>query len=70
MTIITLIDTVPFYKLNDNINVISCGKAVNTKNNFISSLQANFQLYSSIKEICKNQSIDIIIGFMTTTYAF
>ncbi len=67
VTIITLIDTVPFYKLNDNINVISCGKAVNTKNNFISSLQANFQLYSSIKEICKNQSIDIIIGFMTTT---
>jgi len=67
VTIITLIDTDPFYELNENVNVISCGKTATTQGNFIGSLQANFKLYIGIKEICINQSIDIIIGFMTTT---
>ena len=67
VTIITIINTKPFYQLNDSVNVISCESNANNKNNFITSLTTNYNIYKNIKNICKNQSIDILIGFMTTT---
>ena len=66
VTIITLINNKPFYQLKSNIKIISCqDKRIKSNNKLINSLLTNFQLYKNIKKICKNQSIDIIIGFMT-----
>ncbi|WP_396634856.1 glycosyltransferase family 4 protein [Maribacter sp. R86514] len=66
VTIITLTKDKPFYQLKSNINLISCHEnRVKSNNKLINSLQANFHIYKNIKKVCRNHSIDIIIGFMT-----
>ncbi|CAN0586723.1 unnamed protein product, partial [Ectocarpus sp. 12 AP-2014] len=67
ITIITLVNSKPFYELNNNVNVVSCKENLEPSKSFIESLQTNYQLYQDIKRICKNLSIDLLIGFMTTT---
>ncbi|MEP2279025.1 glycosyltransferase family 4 protein [Maribacter sp.] len=66
ITIITIINDKPFYKLKENIKVIACkDHKFRLKNKLLNSLKTNCYLYKDIKKICKNESIDIIIGFMT-----
>ena len=67
ITVITIIDTKPFYELNKNVNVIPCVNTTNIKKSFINSLKSNYGLYKKIKDICKDESIDILIGFMTSS---
>ncbi|MBT8394070.1 MAG: glycosyltransferase family 4 protein [Bacteroidia bacterium] len=66
VTIITFINEEPFYKLNNNIQVISCYEEMNPSSNSLEALRSNYLLFKKVNSIVKNNKFDILIGFMTT----
>src|SRR5690606_12014807 len=66
ITIITFIKEEPFYKLNNDINIISCYDEINPSSSPIEALQSNYFLFKKINSIVKKNRFDILIGFMTT----
>ncbi len=67
ITIITLINDKPFYFINDRVNIVACKSSSKKSISFLASLKTNYQLYLSIKKISISHSINLLIGFMTTT---
>lgn len=66
IVIITFVKASPFYKLNDNIKVISCKEAITTPKSIFESLRLNYQLIKGVSKLIKSEKINIIIGFITS----
>ncbi|MGC1632718.1 MAG: glycosyltransferase family 4 protein [Gelidibacter sp.] len=67
ITIILLYKCMPFYNLNEKIDVTYCLESYNPKPNIYQSLKIHFQLFSTLLKILKEKKIDISIGFMSTS---
>ena len=66
VTIITSFKSVPFYPLDKNIKVISCfDQEYSVSSGFLSSIKFNFLLTRRIMQISKQESADVLIGFIT-----
>lgn len=65
--IITLVEGKSIYKLDDRIELVHCLHNLPIRTNVILSLKTNYRLYKTLKEILKNKSVDLAIGFMTTS---
>ncbi|MBU2928370.1 glycosyltransferase family 4 protein [Winogradskyella psychrotolerans] len=65
VTIITFIETAPFYKLNNSVKVISCFKELPRPKSFIDSLKLNYNILKKVSKIAKLEKIDLLIGFIT-----
>ena len=65
VTIITFIESDPFYKLNDSVKVVSCFNELPKPNSFIGSLKLNYSILKRVSEITKREGINLLIGFIT-----
>lgn len=66
VTIITLEESVPFYALHKDVNVVACYEQIKKPNNFYQSIKLNYNLVKRISQIAKDQKIDLLIGFITS----
>ncbi|MCB0464009.1 MAG: glycosyltransferase family 4 protein [Flavobacteriaceae bacterium] len=66
VTIITIVKSNVFYSLNDAVKILHCRENEIQKSNIVQSLKTNYKLYKSIKQILRDNDIDILISFMTT----
>ena len=65
VTIITFIESEPFYTLNNSVKVISCFKELPRPKSFIDSLKLNYSILKKTSEITKREKVDLLIGFIT-----
>lgn len=65
VTIITFIESDPFYTLNDSVKVISCFKELPKPKSFIDSLKLNYAILKKLSKIIKLEQVDLLIGFIT-----
>ncbi|APY07145.1 hypothetical protein BWZ20_01980 [Winogradskyella sp. J14-2] len=65
VTIITFIESDPFYALNDSVNVISCFKELTNPKSFLGSLKLNYAILKKVSKITKQEKVDLLIGFIT-----
>ena len=65
VTIITFIESDPFYTLNDSVNVVSCFKELKNPKSFLGSLKLNYSILNRVSKITKEEKIDLLIGFIT-----
>lgn len=66
VTIITFIESAPFYALDERIKVTSCQNLVEQPSSIFDSLKLNYILLKRISEITKKEGINILIGFITS----
>ncbi|MFK7833395.1 MAG: glycosyltransferase family 4 protein [Winogradskyella sp.] len=65
VTIITFIESDPFYTLHESVKVISCFKELRRSTSIIDSLKLNYIILKKVSEITKQEKIDLLIGFIT-----
>lgn len=65
VTIITFIESDPFYTLNESVKVISCFKELPKPKSFIDSIKLNYSILKRVSNITKQEKIDLLIGFIT-----
>lgn len=65
VTIITFIESDPFYTLNESVNVVSCFKELKNPKSFLGSLKLNYAILKKVSKITKQEKIDLLIGFIT-----
>ncbi|MCR9263391.1 MAG: glycosyltransferase family 4 protein [Flavobacteriaceae bacterium] len=72
ITIITYSNQESFYELDEKINVIPCFEKdhIESSKNALQSIRLNYRLYRSIKNILKEEGIDLVIGFITQSNIF
>lgn len=66
VTIITLEESLPFYALHKEVNVVSCYHQIKKPSNFFDSIKLNYNLVKRISQIAKDHKIDLLIGFITS----
>lgn len=66
IVIITFVNSIPFYRLDDRIKVIPCCKVINYSTSIYQSLKLNIILIKKIYQIFKKEQINIAIGFITS----
>lgn len=70
--IITYSNQDSFYELDKNVKVIPCFKTkrIEPSKSIFKSIGLNYQLYKTIKHIIGEESIDLVIGFITQSNIF
>lgn len=66
IVVITFKTSSSFYTLDDRIKVIACLEYFNIPKNVLQSIKLNYNLTQRIYKILKNESIDMVIGFITS----
>jgi GalNAc-alpha-(1->4)-GalNAc-alpha-(1->3)-diNAcBac-PP-undecaprenol alpha-1,4-N-acetyl-D-galactosaminyltransferase len=66
VTIIVFVKSNPFYSLDDRIKIISCFDKIDQPTSIFSSLKLNYNILKKVKKITKEESIDLLIGFITS----
>ncbi|MBT8393805.1 MAG: glycosyltransferase family 4 protein [Bacteroidia bacterium] len=66
ITIITHVNSEPFYLLDKRIKVIACQDYIDKPSSTLQSIKLNYNLIKRISQIIKEQDINIIIGFITS----
>ncbi len=64
--IITLIKSVPYYEINQNVKILHCEEVIAPSKNGLQALKTNFQLYRKISSLVQTEKIDLLIGFITS----
>lgn len=67
VTIITIVNTTPFYTINKEITLKSCVDKINNSKNLVSALKNNTKLIKTIKKHLKSENINLVLSFMTTS---
>lgn len=67
ITIITLYKSEPFYKLNNNIQIVYCQELYIDNPTKWQSLTNHFKLFYNLFKIIRKHEIEVCIGFMTTS---
>ncbi|MBU2996744.1 glycosyltransferase family 4 protein [Cellulophaga baltica] len=67
VSIIQLVKEKPFYNLNSKIKIFSCREEKKISSNSIESITNNYYFYKKISSYLKEEKIDIVIGFITST---
>ncbi|MEZ4793740.1 MAG: glycosyltransferase family 4 protein [Gelidibacter sp.] len=67
VTIITILKADVFYPLNKDVKIVHCREHEVLKSNLYLFLKNNMGLYQQIKQQLKNEQIDLLISFMTTS---
>ena len=66
VSIITFINTSPFYNLHKDIKVIPCFDEIKHSSNPLQAIRGNYTLFKRINSIVKENDYDLLISFMTT----
>src|SRR5690606_5442243 len=64
--IITFINEPSFYKLNEQIKLISCVEHIAPSRNVFQAIKSNYILFKRIQATIKSEKIDLFIGFLTS----
>jgi GalNAc-alpha-(1->4)-GalNAc-alpha-(1->3)-diNAcBac-PP-undecaprenol alpha-1,4-N-acetyl-D-galactosaminyltransferase len=67
VSIITFINTPPFYNLHKDIKVVPCFEEIKLSSNPIQAIRGNYTLLKRINNIVKENNCDLLISFMTTS---
>ncbi|UII79911.1 glycosyltransferase family 4 protein [Flagellimonas sp. CMM7] len=72
ITIITYSNQTSFYKLDENIKVLSCFESnkIQSSKNFIQSIKLNYRIYRAISDFLREKNIELVIGFITQSNVF
>jgi GalNAc-alpha-(1->4)-GalNAc-alpha-(1->3)-diNAcBac-PP-undecaprenol alpha-1,4-N-acetyl-D-galactosaminyltransferase len=67
VSIITLVHSDPFYKIDKNVQIISLTDRIEPSKNLIQGLNVNLILIKKLIQVLRREQIEITIGFMTTS---
>ncbi|CAM4229073.1 glycosyltransferase [Zobellia roscoffensis] len=67
ITIITLVKTVPFYELNPRIKLLFCSETIKNDTTLIKSLSDGFKRIKTLVRYIKENRIQLVISFMTSS---
>jgi len=66
ITVITYRKNLPFYNLDENVELEYCLETLNPSKNVLQAIISNFKLLKELNKILKRKKINVIISFLTS----